>query len=174
MKWPDGWAALIYAGEKYNHQMVVRGGKLFGFASIQVDPALALKYGRHTIKEAGIGYMLDVAIQNYRQAATDKDAVLTYLQEGTVANRPTWRFKGVFPAGRGYYGHIVYLDIDQKFVLPVKIEAYGWQGEFLEMYTYSDLKLNIGLKERDFDANNAFASGGTANNASEQRLVQVQ
>ena len=155
MKWPNELMELIYAGDKYDNKMLIRGGKLFSFLSLRVAPEAALKYNRHTIKEAGIGFMLDLVLENYRQARASKDASLAFEREDIVGGRPTWRFKGVFPPNRGYYAHIVHLDIDQRYLLPVRIEAYGWDGEFLEMYSYSHLKFNTGLSEQDFDAGNA-------------------
>lgn len=155
MKWPSDWIELIYAEGRYDNKMVIHGGKLFSFASIAVDPALALKYNRHTIKEAGIGHVLELVQANYRQALGDKDASIAYEKDDQVGDRPTWRFKGVFPPSRGYYGHIVHLDFDQQLRLPVRIEVQGWQDEFLEAYTYTDLKLNPGLQEADFDIHNA-------------------
>lgn len=155
MKWPGDWIELIYAEGKYDNKMVIHGGKLFSFASLEVDPAMALKYNRHTIKEAGIGYVLDLILANYRKAANDREASVVYEKDDIVDQRPTWRFKGTFPAGKGYYGHLVYLDFDQQRHLPVRIEVYGWQGEFLEAYAYTDMRLNPGLGEKDFDIHNA-------------------
>jgi hypothetical protein len=154
MRWPSDLIELIYGDGLYNNKMVIHGGKVFSFASVEVDPALALKYNRHTIKEAGIGHVLDLILKNYRQAAGDKEARIVYERDDVVDGRPTWRFTGTFPAGRGYYGHTVHLDIDQALHLPVRIEVYGWQDEFLEAYAYTDLHLNVGLAEADFDIHN--------------------
>jgi hypothetical protein len=154
MKWPGDWFELIYAEGRHDNKMVIHGGKLFRFASIKVDPALALKYNRHTIKEAGLGYVLDLILANYQKARDDREVNIAFESENRVGDRPTWRFKGIFPPGRGYYGHIVLLDFDQQLNLPVRIEVHGWQDEFLEAYSYSDLKLNAGLEEADFDIHN--------------------
>jgi hypothetical protein len=154
MRWPGDWIEAIYAEGKYDDKMVIHGGHLFDFARVAVDPAEALKYNRHTIKEAGVGYVLDLMTKNYRQALTDHDATIVVDGEGAVDERPTWHLSGEFPPGRGYYGHRVYVDVDKASALPVKIEVRGWKDEFLEMYTYTKLKLNIGLTEEDFDINN--------------------
>ncbi len=50
--------------------------------------------------------------------------------------------------------------------LPIRFEAYDWptrplvEPELAEEYTYTDLKLNVGLKEVDFDVANAAYSFG--------------
>jgi hypothetical protein len=50
--------------------------------------------------------------------------------------------------------------------LPIRFEAYDWpkhkgaEPELAEEYTYSNLKLNVGLSDRDFDvANGAYSFG---------------
>ena len=50
--------------------------------------------------------------------------------------------------------------------LPVRFEAYDWPrhlgaaAELVEEYTYADLKINVGLCDRDFDPANAQYSFG--------------
>ncbi len=154
MHWPNDWIEAIYAEGRYDNKMMIEGGKLFSFLSMGVDPARALKYNRHTIKEAGIGHVLELIGENYRQVQSDHDASIVFEKEDVVGGRPTWRYQGTFPTGHGYYGHTIHLDFDQQSHLPVRIEVLGWQNEFLEAYAFTDLKLNVGLGEADFDVNN--------------------
>jgi len=52
----------------------------------------------------------------------------------------------------------IFIDLD--LLLPLKYASFGWpksEGgalELLEEYTYMDLKLNVGLGEKDFDTKN--------------------
>ena len=154
MHWPSDWIEAIYVEGRYDNKMMIEGGKLFSFLSIGVDPKRALKYNRHTIKEAGIGHVLALIEANYHQARNDREVAIAFEKEDTVGNRPTWRYQGTFPVGRGYYGHVIHLDFDQQSHLPVRIEVLGWQNEFLEAYSFTDLKLNVGLGDADFDINN--------------------
>ena len=62
--------------------------------------------------------------------------------------------------------HRVRLYIDKELGLPIRFEAYDWpkhrgaEPELAEEYTYSELKLNVGLTELDFDvANSAYSFG---------------
>jgi hypothetical protein len=154
MKWEQDKIEAIYAEGKYNNKMVIHGGLLLKFVSVAVKPDAALKYNRHTIKDADIGHILNMLGDNYRRAKDDKDASIVLEEEGKLDTRPTWRFKAVFPGNRNYYGHRVFVDIDRELFLPIRIEVYGWQGELLELYYYEDLKLNVGLVEDDFDVSN--------------------
>ena len=127
----------------------------FKFVSVAVKPEAALKYNRHTILEADIGHILAHFEENYEMARTDPEAAIMQEGEGMLDGRSTWRFKGVFPEGRNYYGHIVHIHIDKELYLPIKIKVYGWREELLEEYYYKDLKVNVGLSEDDFDIDNS-------------------
>jgi hypothetical protein len=155
MKWEKDKIEAIYAEGKYKNNMVIHGGLLFKFVSIAVKPEAALKYNRHTIREADIGHVLTLFETNYNKALKNKDAAIVLEEEEVLDGRSTWRFKAVFPEGRDYYGHIVYIHIDKELSLPIKIAAYGWKGELLEQYYYENLKVNVGLTEDEFDVNNA-------------------
>jgi hypothetical protein len=58
------------------------------------------------------------------------------------------------------------ISIDKELNLPIRFEAYDWPARpgheplLMEEYTYSNLRLNVGLKERDFDPNNTQYSYG--------------
>lgn len=154
MKWPKDEIEAIYSEGKYDNKMVIHGGLLFKFISIGVKPEAALKYNRHTIKEADIGHILKIIETNYRKSKTDTEAKIIFEGEEILDNKNTWRFKAIFPTDKDYYGHVIFLNIDKKLYLPIKITVYGWNMELLEEYYYEDLKVNIGLNEEDFDVNN--------------------
>jgi Protein of unknown function (DUF1571) len=56
--------------------------------------------------------------------------------------------------------------IDQETGLPIRFEAYDWpkhhraQPELSEEYSYMQLKLNVGLRDIDFDVTNSQYSFG--------------
>ncbi len=51
--------------------------------------------------------------------------------------------------------------IDQELGLPIRFEAYDWpdgpdaEPVLVEEYSYTDLKVNVGLSDHDFDVSNA-------------------
>ena len=62
--------------------------------------------------------------------------------------------------------HMVRVYIDQELGLPIRFEAFDWgkrpgaEPLLTEEYSYSHLKLNIGLQDIDFDvSNSAYAFG---------------
>lgn len=68
---------------------------------------------------------------------------------------PCYVLEFTFPAARREYTHarvVTYWDITRR--LPVKYEAYGWDGQLVERHAYFRLQLNVSLGDSDFDAAN--------------------
>jgi hypothetical protein len=159
MKWNEAGSGdfeALYVEGRYDNKLMVHGGLVLKFFALGIDPrgSIAMKENRHAIMEADIGRILTIFKDNCLNARTDKDAVITLVKEEILDARKTWLYKATFPADRGYYGHVIYINLDQGLYLPVKITVYGWKMQLLEMYHFADLKLNAGLTDADFDKQN--------------------
>jgi hypothetical protein len=132
--------------------------KIAGFVSIDVNDPRVLEHSRHTILEAGIGHLIDTTIKTWtaekRIGRTD-----CKIAEYDYNNRRCYRIENTRAERRPeYYCHrsVIYLEKDSK--LPMRHECYNWprpggppQGELMEMYSFVDLRFNVGLTDRDFD-----------------------
>ena len=154
LRWPGELIEAIYAAGHNDNKMVIHGGSIFRFLRVKVAPEKALEYGRHTLVEADIGHVLAVIEKNYQQSLTDADVRISDEGQEIFDGVATLRFKAVFPAGRGYYGHVIVINLHGENGLPLRLMVYGWENELLEHYEYTGLKLNVGLKEEDFDIRN--------------------
>ena len=73
-----------------------------------------------------------------------------FLGQTDVAGRPAlaieWRFpdKAPYPYGR------VEVQLCAETLLPVAISMWNFEGELQAAYTYSDLRLNVGLTDDNF------------------------
>ncbi len=158
MKWTEGsgkGTEVIYSKERYGDKLVLHTGGLLKFIKLSIDPEgkLAMQNNRHSIYESHIGYILDMLQNNYSMAKKNNEGKIT-LKEEIFDNRKSFKFKIIFPENRGYYGHTIFINIDKELYLPVKLEVYDWEGRLLEMYHFSQLKVNAGLSEIDFDTGN--------------------
>ncbi len=146
---------------KNNNQMRVHSKgilKLTGFHSVAIDDPRVLEHSRHTINDAGIGKLIDATLVHW---ATDRQLgrTETRIAEYEYNNRRCIRIENIRPERRPqYYSHrgVIYLDKESK--LPIRNENYDWPrqggpatGELLEVYSYTDLRFNVGLTERDFN-----------------------
>ena len=53
-----------------------------------------------------------------------------------------------------YYASKMVLWIDKELMLPIKAMIYDHYGKLYEVYEHHDLKVNVGLKAKDFDPKN--------------------
>jgi len=142
--------------------------QMLGTVSLAPTNFLALTDNRHPITETGILNLVnrlievgeqdmrhgDCKVQVYRVPVQGRDAIC--IEVDHPQRQPHFLY------------HRARIFVDEARTLPVRFEAYDWpdatgQPPLLEEYTYLDLKLNVGLTDRDFDpANPAYSFNRTA------------
>jgi hypothetical protein len=124
----------------------------------ELDPfsPKAMENSRHPVTECGIGYFLDRYAAEFTQADLHGELRVFYNGVRKFDGRPLHEVECLLTpleASNYYcYRSVVYFDQEKK--LPVQMLFYNWEGELLESYAYSDLRLNPGLTDQDFDPRN--------------------
>jgi len=162
MKWiakPSKGQEVIYVQGQHNNKVVVHPSGLLGFlfrkVSLNPEGKIANRHSRRPITCAGLGNMLRVVIPQCEQAKANGDLVLEYLGVREEAGRPAYVIKRVLPKKHDYRSYLLFIFIDQQFLIPVRTEAYLWDGTLLSDYRYTDLEINANLMDEDFDPDNA-------------------
>jgi Protein of unknown function (DUF1571) len=153
---------VCFVWGKNNNKMRVHsttlGARIAGFVSIDTNDPRVMEHSRHTIVEAGIGNLIE---QTAKTWDTERKANKTQVKvaEYTYNNRRCYRIETTRAERRPEhycYRSVLYLDKDSK--LPVRNENYDWpraggstDGELMEMYSYVDLRFNVGLSDQDFN-----------------------
>jgi hypothetical protein len=122
---------------------------------------------RHPITEAGIGPLIDTLIKRWSGELHADESRVAIEEDMLVGTRRCSMIETIHADRRPHLlFHKVRVFIDQELGLPIRFEAYNWpklphsECELTEEYSYTDLKLNVGLKEIDFDvANSAYSFG---------------
>ena len=138
--------------------------------TLQLEPtsAQAMEDNRHPITEAGIGPLIETLLKRWSvELNPEERRILTFRDDMLVGTRRCSMIESTHPHRRPHFlFHKVRVFIDQELGLPIRFEAYNWpklphaESELTEEYSYSDLKLNVGLQEIDFDvANTAYSFG---------------
>jgi hypothetical protein len=139
---------------------------LAGTIHLEPTSARAMTDCRHPITEAGIGPLLETVSRRWALELNQNETKVSF-GEMLVGDRECLMIETTHP-GRGsdFLFHKVRLYIDNELGLPIRFEAYDWpkkpgiEPQLAEEYTYGDLKLNVGLKEIDFDVANSSYSFG--------------
>lgn len=130
-----------------------------GFVSLAPDDPRALENSRHTIKEAGIGHLIEKFGGRW-----DFESRLRKTQvrvgEYEYNKRRCTRVETLHPDNSGkeftFYRSVLYFD--QSTHLPIRVENYDWphrgsdpNGDLVESYSFADLRLNVGVPAATFD-----------------------
>ena len=117
---------------------------------------------RHPITDAGIGPLLETARGPLVRPSWIRPNRWSTFRDGQlVGSRPCTLIEVTHPRRAPdflFYRCSVY--IDGSSACPIRFEAYDWPAspeaapELVEEYTYTDLKLNVGLGDLDFDVSN--------------------
>jgi hypothetical protein len=104
----------------------------------------------------GIGKLLDFITENASRGMQRGEVTIEDRGLHSTFDRPSRRYILHFPADptKGYYCMTAIMDVDHEHHLPVYAEIFGWQGQLIERYGYSDVRLNPGLTDADFDPRN--------------------
>jgi hypothetical protein len=156
----------LHGGKLLAHDVGL--GKLLA-GTLRLDPtgSMAMEDCRHPITEAGIGPLLDTVSKRWAVELSPADSVMEFRDDMMIGERRCMMIRSTHPERRSdFLFHKVQLYIDQEVNLPIRFEAYDWprrpglEPELEEEYTYTQLKLNVHLTDRDFDTTNAAYSFG--------------
>jgi len=154
-----GREVIWVAGENENKITAHEGsGLLSRFRVIQPhDGFIAMMGSRYSIAETGIQYLMTMLIQQTLHDRT-YDECEVQLSEVQSAGVACQRIRVVHPIEREHFiFHIVEVDIDLQRNIPVRLASWMWPeitgGEppLTEEYIYTDIKLNVGLTNDDFN-----------------------
>jgi outer membrane lipoprotein-sorting protein len=162
MKWLDGAAkgreGIYVLGAHDGKFLVIEPNGLRRFFTAALEPGdpRVMEVSRHPVTDVGIGRVLEIIGENVRRAFRQKVLKLVDRGVGEVAGRRVREIEGILPADRAadYYGHRVILSFDEEHQLPIRVVVYDGENRLIEDYTYSQLRLNPGFSNTDFDPGN--------------------
>lgn len=145
---------VIYVPEQNDGKLLVYTGNLPAFRKvfrIPVDAAEVARENHHSITELGVGHLCLRMREQFDAARTAGKLDAKYLGIETVDGRKTWHIsRRLEDGGRREW------NVDVELVLPTRVATFDKDGKLLETYSYSDIKLNPGLKDEDFDPDKVF------------------
>lgn len=161
-----GREVIFVEGRNGDKMIAHEGGSMVGYLPsvwLRPDGVIAMRGQRYPITEMGIENLVVKLIERGERDRKDgkgnievafhKDAkvngrVCTLLQVTRPKPAPNLDF------------HLAQIFIDDELNVPIRYVAYGFparEGEplpVIEEYTYLNMKLNVGLSDRDFDPSN--------------------
>ncbi|MBN2582336.1 MAG: DUF1571 domain-containing protein [Planctomycetes bacterium] len=152
----DKGKEAVYVEGQNSGKMRAHAGGLLSWIKLWLDPESdrAMKDNLRPITKAGFTNMLSSALAVYEQAAANGDMGVEFLGKMTAGGRTCYGIKRTLPKKEIYPGKELVLFIDCETLVPVGADSYDWDGQIMSKYRYTDLKLNTGLTDDDFDWKN--------------------
>jgi hypothetical protein len=155
---------VLFQEGKFGNKMIVRkGGTRFDYITTAVAPdsSIALRENRYPINEIGILNLTQRLIEQGRAALQYDDVQVRVVPGARINDRSCTLIQLAHPQPRDAVNYqCARILIDDEMRLPVHYEAFDWpeppgeESKLIEQYTYSDIRLNVGLTDLDFDHRN--------------------
>ena len=156
----------IFVKGRNNDKILAKGVgvlSMVGTTSLAPDNRFAMDGNKYPITDVGIARLVDLLIEvGENDIQNNYECKVQYYENAKVGNRVCTCIEVIHPKptpGKFPF-YIARIFIDDELQLPIKYESYDWpksekdDPRLLEAYIYSDLKLNVGLTDTDFDTKN--------------------
>ena len=159
---------VIFVEGRNDGKLVAHEGGLAGrlLPTVWLRPTsmLAMRNQRYPITELGIENLVAKLIERGEQerAAGNQGCKVTFHKNAKINGRTCTLLQIKHPEpSPDLEFHLAQIFIDDELQIPIRYAAYdfpvtpGGQPPVLEEYTYLNIKLNVGLTDKDFDHENA-------------------
>jgi len=158
IKWvhgPKKGREVVFVEGKNNNKIIVKMGGLISILipKISLDPNsnLAKDEAGHTIREAGIGYLMEEILKVTEKAYAKGDLTLKLLEKkNSSGSGNILKIERRLPHGKGYATDRLVIYVDEDLGIPVGVERYDSNDKLFGKYYYQELKTNLGLKDEEF------------------------
>jgi hypothetical protein len=131
---------------------------IIDYTALDPNGRVATMYQRHTIDEVPFGATIDRISEAVRAGIEHPEDGVYFVNRGyrNVFGEPSGCIEGYLPEEKreAYYEHRVLVCVDLDTKMPSQIVVRNDEGQVLENYRMEDIKLNVGLTEKDFRPDN--------------------
>lgn len=154
----EGREALFVEGANQNKALIHEAQGFARFFTFLLDPGgwRVLRDSRYPFTEIGIGRLIERVGRDARRAWAKRELSLVDRGRSKINGREVRQVEGMLPQDQraGYSSYRMILTIDEESGLPIQASIFDWDNLLTGEYSYSDLRLNPGLGEADFDPSN--------------------
>jgi hypothetical protein len=117
---------------------------------------------RYPISEIGLEKLAQQMLEKGDRDRQHGECQVDIYPDARVNKRDCWMVQIIHPVNRPHFDfHRAHVFFDEELKLPVRYASWSWptspDSEPLleEEYTYTNIKINVGLAELDFDPDNS-------------------
>lgn len=160
----EGREAIYVEGQNKNMIQVHETGfaSLVGTVSIDPNGPQAKADSRHPITNIGIHNLLEKVIRQWEAESQFGEVEVKFYREAKLGKETECVvIESIHPTPRNQFRfHKTRLYLDKKLNIPIRVEQFAFPGPndreapLVEEYTYTNLRLNPGLRDVDFNVAN--------------------
>lgn len=162
---PSAGREVLYVAGKNQGKLLAHEASglssLVGTVSLSVNSPTVMAESRHPITEAGMKRLVELVIEQWELESRYGEIDVKYYPDAKMGNSTCEVLEASHPRPRKQFKyHLTRLYIDKQTRLPVRVENYGFPQSpghkpvLIEEYTYTNIKVNNGFKDSDFDQRN--------------------
>ena len=158
-----GREVIFVEGRNNNNLLVHEAGfaSLIGTLELAPTSSQAMAENRYPITKAGIRKMMEAVIEQWETETKYGESEVKYFEDAKIGDVTCRVIESTHPQPRKQFKfHITRVWIDDALGLPVRVQQFGFPAKsgakppVVEDYTYSDIKAEVRLTDRDFDTKN--------------------
>ncbi len=162
---PHAGREVIFFDGRNNGMLLAHGTgieSIVGTLRILPTSKDAMQETRYPLTQIGMLNMVESLSKQWESELKYADIEVKYFPNATVANTKCKAIQTTHTKRRpGVAFQVSRLYIDQKSNLPIRVEQFGFPKQaggkkpLIEEYTYTNIRLNMGLKDIDFETRNS-------------------
>ncbi|NNJ27544.1 DUF1571 domain-containing protein [Alienimonas chondri] len=151
---------VLYVEDQNDGKMMVREAagisSIAGTVNLAPDSALVTTNSRHPITRAGLANLTRGVVEQWTAESRYGECDVKYFAEAELNGRPVVVIESSHPIPRREFRFArTRLWMDKETKLPVRLQQYefrrgGGEPVLAEDYTYTDIKTDVRLSDRDF------------------------
>jgi hypothetical protein len=154
---------VIWVEGANDGQLVVHEAGLKNLLTIRLEPngSLAMRGQRYPITEVGLEKLAEQLIEKGNRDRQHGECQVEFYQGAKVNDRNCRMVQITHPDKRQHFDfHLAQVFFDEELNLPIRYASWSWPTEpggqpvLEEEYTYSEVRINAGLTDLDFDPDN--------------------
>ena len=159
----EGREVIFVEGRNSNNLLAHETGLAGLIGTIELSPtgSQAMSENRYPITKAGIGNMVKAVIEQWEAETKFGESEVKYYKDAKVGEYTCRVIESLHPQPRKQFPfHRTRIWIDDASGLPVKVQQAGFpatagaEPPIVEEYTFSKVKADVRLTDRDFDTRN--------------------
>ena len=153
---------VIWVQGRNGNKIIAHESGMLRFKRFELDPDgwLAMKNNRYPIYDAGLENLVVKLIEKAERDRAAGMCEVEYRENASINKRPCTMIRVIHNERQHPYEfYKAEVFIDDELKIPVRYASYDWPQagqapKLLEEYTYVNVKLNVGLTDKDFNPDN--------------------